>query len=182
MESLWEAGASVRAYDPEARDETCRTYGERDDLVLCDEQYTVLDGADALVVIAERKAFRNPDFARIHAVLIIPVLFDGRNLYDPPSVEDAGGAYYGIGRGRSLQRVVDAPTYPVRDSHPFDEVKTSAADSTTQERRFDELSFVAQVPVQPCSPHFASQMHSLQRRATFVPSWGEQLPSRTRRT
>jgi UDPglucose 6-dehydrogenase len=104
MEALWEAGAKVRAFDPEAREEVRRLYGERDDLVLCDSAYHALDGADVLAIITEWKAFRSPDFARIRAVLKEPAIFDGRNLYEPAVVEEAGLAYYGIGRGRSVAR------------------------------------------------------------------------------
>jgi len=104
MEALWAAGARVRAYDPEARGETRRIYGERDDLVLCDDPYEALNGAHVMALVTEWKAFRSPDFARIKAALKHPALFDGRNLYDPSAVEDAGIAYYGIGRGRSLRR------------------------------------------------------------------------------
>ncbi|RDS86438.1 UDP-glucose dehydrogenase family protein [Dyella psychrodurans] len=102
IEALWEAGAKVRAYDPEAREETQRIYGQRDDLVLCDNAYQALEGADALAIVTEWKAFRSPDFARIRDLLKEPVIFDGRNLYEPRAVEDAGLAYYGIGRGRSV--------------------------------------------------------------------------------
>ena len=104
MEALWEAGAKVRAYDPQARHETHRVYGDRNDLVLCDSAYQALDGADALAIITEWKAFRSPDFARIRAALKEPVIFDGRNLYEPAVVEEAGLAYYGMGRGRSILR------------------------------------------------------------------------------
>ena len=104
MEMLWEAGARVRAFDPEAADETRRIYGDRDDLVLCEHPYDALDGADALAIVTEWKAFRSPDFDRIKATLGTPVIFDGRNLYAPSAVEEAGLAYYGIGRGRSLSR------------------------------------------------------------------------------
>ncbi|HET7267095.1 MAG TPA: UDP-glucose/GDP-mannose dehydrogenase family protein [Oleiagrimonas sp.] len=104
MEALWEAGARVRAFDPEAQTEARRIYGERDDLVLCDGLYDALEGADALVVVTEWKAFRSPDFARIRDALAAPAaLFDGRNLYDPVLVEESGVAYYGIGRGRSAR-------------------------------------------------------------------------------
>ncbi|WP_285401461.1 UDP-glucose/GDP-mannose dehydrogenase family protein [Luteibacter sp. ME-Dv--P-043b] len=102
MELLWDAGASVRAFDPEAADETRRIYGERDDLVLVERPFDALQGADALVIVTEWKAFRAPDFSRIKSMLGTPVIFDGRNLYDPAQVEEAGIAYYGIGRGRSL--------------------------------------------------------------------------------
>jgi UDPglucose 6-dehydrogenase len=103
MEALWRAGAKVRAFDPEAREETGRVYGDRDDLVLCEQADDALQGADVLAVVTEWKTFRSPDFAAIRAVLTEPAIFDGRNLYDPAVVEEAGLAYYGIGRGRSLQ-------------------------------------------------------------------------------
>lgn len=103
VEALWAAGARVRAFDPEAREETRRIYGERDDLVLCEHVWDALAGADVLAIVTEWKAFRSPDLARIRAMLKTPAIFDGRNLYDPATVEEAGLAYYGIGRGRSLQ-------------------------------------------------------------------------------
>ena len=101
---LWDAGAQVRAYDPEAMHETQRILGERDDLVLCDSAHAALQGADALVVVTEWKQFRSPDFAKLKATLADGVVFDGRNLYEPADVEAAGLAYYGIGRGRSLRK------------------------------------------------------------------------------
>ncbi|MCH1908056.1 UDP-glucose/GDP-mannose dehydrogenase family protein [Stenotrophomonas acidaminiphila] len=102
LAQLWEAGARVRAYDPEAMHEARRIFGERDDLVLCDSAFAALEGADALIVVTEWKQFRSPDFARIRQALGDAVVFDGRNLYDPREIEAAGLAYYGIGRGRSL--------------------------------------------------------------------------------
>lgn len=103
LQQLWDAGASVRAFDPEAMDETRRIFGQRDDLVLCESANAALDGADALVVVTEWKQFRSPDFATLKHALADAVVFDGRNLYDPAEVEAAGIAYYGIGRGRSLR-------------------------------------------------------------------------------
>ena len=102
LDQLWEAGAKVRAYDPEAAHEAGRVFGERDDLVLCDSAADALQGADALVVVTEWKQFRSPDFRHLQAVLGDAVVFDGRNLYEPAEVETAGLAYYGIGRGRSV--------------------------------------------------------------------------------
>src|SRR6185369_9269479 len=104
LQQLWDAGASVRAYDPEARAEAQRIYGTRVDLVLCDDAQTALQGADALTVVTEWKAFWSADLSRIRASLRTPVIFDGRNIYEPAAVEAAGIAYYGIGRGRSVQR------------------------------------------------------------------------------
>ena len=104
LEQLWSAGVMVRAYDPEAGAEARRIYGERADFVLCDDAYAALEGADALAILTEWKAFWSPDFARIRACLRTPAIFDGRNIYEPQAVEAAGIAYYGIGRGRSLRR------------------------------------------------------------------------------
>ena len=102
LEALWAAGATVRAFDPEAGLEAQRAFGARADLVLVDDAFAALDGADALAIVTEWKAFWSPDFERIRAMLKAPVIFDGRNIYDPKAVEAAGIAYYGIGRGRSV--------------------------------------------------------------------------------
>lgn len=102
LQQLWSAGAKVRAYDPEARDEARRIFGERDDLLLCDSASSALQGADAVVVVTEWKQFRSPNFVAMKAEIADAVMFDGRNLYAPEDVEDAGIAYYGIGRGRSV--------------------------------------------------------------------------------
>jgi UDPglucose 6-dehydrogenase len=103
LQQLWDAGAKVRAYDPEAMPETRRIFGERGDLALCDSAAATLEGADALVVVTEWKQFRSPDFAKLKASLADAVVFDGRNMYEPADVEAAGLAYYGIGRGRSIK-------------------------------------------------------------------------------
>ncbi len=102
LQQLWDAGASVRAFDPEASHEAGRIFGERPDLALCEHAHDALRGADALVVVTEWKQFRSPDFAKLRAALKDAVVFDGRNLYDPAEIEAAGLAYYGIGRGRSI--------------------------------------------------------------------------------
>ena len=103
LQQLWDAGVQVRAFDPEAMEETHRIFGERDDLVLCDNAEDALQGTDALVVVTEWKQFRSPDFARLRGALRDAVVFDGRNLYEPDDIEAAGLAYYGIGRGRSIR-------------------------------------------------------------------------------
>ncbi|HEX5124321.1 MAG TPA: UDP-glucose/GDP-mannose dehydrogenase family protein [Rhodanobacteraceae bacterium] len=102
LEELWDAGARVRAYDPEAATEAERIFGRREDLALCDDPYAALENADALVVVTEWKAFRSPDLERIRASLKEPVIFDGRNIFEPKAIEASGIAYYGIGRGRSI--------------------------------------------------------------------------------
>ena len=104
LDQLWGAGASVRAFDPEAMDEARRIYGDRDDLVLCPTPAEALDDVDALIVVTEWKAFWSPSFSDLAARLRAKAVFDGRNIYEPDEVEAAGLAYYGIGRGRSVRR------------------------------------------------------------------------------
>ncbi len=104
LSQLFDAGAKVRAFDPEAMEEAHRLYGERENLVLCESADAALEGADALAVVTEWKAFWSPDFERLRDALGARVVFDGRNIYDPHVVEAAGLAYYGIGRGRSVRR------------------------------------------------------------------------------
>ncbi len=98
MEELWKTGAKVQAYDPEAMDECHRIYGDRDDLAYADHHKDALDGADALIIVTEWKNFRAVDFAKIKARLKTPVIFDGRNIYDPKDLENHGITYYSIGR------------------------------------------------------------------------------------
>jgi UDPglucose 6-dehydrogenase len=99
MEALWEAGAIVRAYDPKAMEETRRIYPNQENLVLCEKSSEALIGADALVVMTEWQEFRSPDFNQIAKELSSPVIFDGRNLYDPEFLESQEISYFGIGRG-----------------------------------------------------------------------------------
>jgi len=84
--------------------EARRLYGERKDLVLCDTADAALKGADALAIVTEWREFRSPDFDEIKARLRSPVIFDGRNLYDPSLLSRLGFRYFAIGRGDSLQR------------------------------------------------------------------------------
>jgi UDPglucose 6-dehydrogenase len=100
MESLWTAGAKVRAYDPVAMPECLRIYGPRADLILCETSPDALRGADALAIVTEWREFRSPDFDHIKGALRSPVIFDGRNLYDPEQMQKAGFDYYAIGRGK----------------------------------------------------------------------------------
>ncbi|HHQ6574251.1 TPA: UDP-glucose dehydrogenase family protein [Serratia fonticola] len=106
METLWELGASVQAYDPEAMAEAQRIYGQRADLKLMGTKEAALQGADALVICTEWQNFRAPDFDAIKAALKQPVIFDGRNLFDPERLQARGFTYYGIGRGASIKPVI----------------------------------------------------------------------------
>ena len=100
MEALWEAGASVRAYDPEAMEEAGRIYPDQAGLTLCETALGALENADALVIITEWQEFRSPDLSVLKESIADRVIFDGRNLYEPEIVENAGLQYYAIGRGR----------------------------------------------------------------------------------
>ena len=99
---LLRAGAIVRAFDPVAMTEARKIYGERPDVVLCESVEETMLGADALVIVTEWKEFRSPDFERIKKELSTPVIFDGRNLYDPTYLARLGFTYYAMGRGKAL--------------------------------------------------------------------------------
>ena len=90
MEALWQAGAKVQAYDPEAMEEAQRIYGVRDDLQLCGTRQAALKDADALVICTEWKQFWAPDFELMADLLKEPVVFDGRNLFEPGLMSKRG--------------------------------------------------------------------------------------------
>ncbi|MDE2149942.1 MAG: UDP-glucose/GDP-mannose dehydrogenase family protein [Gammaproteobacteria bacterium] len=94
---LAEHGA-VRAYDPVAMEQARRIYGERPDFKLCDSPEAAADGADALAIVTEWRVFASPDFERLKTLLKQPLIFDGRNLYDPAWLRNAGFRYFAIGR------------------------------------------------------------------------------------
>lgn len=98
MEALWQAGATVQAFDPEAMNECQRIYGQRADLTLMGTAESALKNADALVTVTEWQQFRAPDFDLIIDSLSSPVIFDGRNMYDPKRLATRGITYYSIGR------------------------------------------------------------------------------------
>ncbi|QJQ94002.1 MULTISPECIES: UDP-glucose/GDP-mannose dehydrogenase family protein [Halomonadaceae] len=98
MEALWQAGAKVQAYDPEAMEEAQRIYNNREELSLCGTKEAALKSADALVIVTEWQNFRAPDFELIKSCLAEPTIFDGRNLYDPQRMEKKGFVYYSVGR------------------------------------------------------------------------------------
>ena len=101
MDDLWKAGATVQAFDPEAMEETQRIYGDHEGLALYGTKEQALRGADVLAICTEWKEFRSPDFATIASALREPVVFDGRNLYEPEMLERHDLIYYAIGRGRN---------------------------------------------------------------------------------
>ena len=96
IESILNAGARVQAYDPEAMEEARKIFGDR--IRYCRRNYDVLKGADALLIVTEWNEFRRPNFQLIKELLKDPVIFDGRNIYDPPELRKLGFIYYSIGR------------------------------------------------------------------------------------
>ena len=103
MEKLWDAGAIVQAYDPEAMEETQRIYGDKDELRLMGTKESALNSADCLVICTEWQVFRAPDFELIKSKLAQPLIFDGRNLFEPKRMAEYGFDYYAIGRGLSVK-------------------------------------------------------------------------------
>jgi UDPglucose 6-dehydrogenase len=102
IDLLEKDGAKVRAYDPVATEEARRVFGDREGLKLCANAYEAAEGADALVIVTEWKEFRSPDFDRLKELLKSPLIFDGRNIYDPAMLGRFGFTYYAIGRGKAL--------------------------------------------------------------------------------
>ena len=102
LSELIGAGATIKAYDPvampAAKREFPRAWFDSGQLKLADEQYGAVDGADAMILITEWKPFRHPDFGRIRKIMKQPIIFDGRNQYDPVFLREAGFEYSGIGR------------------------------------------------------------------------------------
>jgi UDPglucose 6-dehydrogenase len=96
----------VRAYDPVASNEARRLYAHArhaDSLVFCKDAYEAAQGAEALLIATEWKEFRSPDYDRLKSLLVRPLIFDGRNLYDPALMQRLGFEYFAIGRGRVPQ-------------------------------------------------------------------------------
>jgi UDPglucose 6-dehydrogenase len=100
IRGLVREGARVRAYDPEATKEArTELHDVADHVTYCRKSYEACDGADALVLVTEWNEFREPDFDRIRKLLRHPVVFDGRNIYNPETLKELGFTYFGVGRG-----------------------------------------------------------------------------------
>ncbi|MNY48945.1 UDP-glucose 6-dehydrogenase YwqF [compost metagenome] len=111
LDALLAAGATVQACDPVATAGVAMLYAqavERGQLRLSESPYHVAEGADALVLVTEWKQFRQPDFARIRGLMRLPVLFDGRNIYDAKQLGELGFLYRGIGRPAFVRCMVSA--------------------------------------------------------------------------
>jgi len=98
MDALWSQGASISAYDPVAMDEARHLYPDHPNLKLTDSAMDAVAGADALIIMTEWNEFKSPSWAALKDALNSPVIFDGRNLYEPSVVADNGITYYCIGR------------------------------------------------------------------------------------
>jgi len=98
MECLWSAGVKVQVFDPAASKNIVDLYGERRDLLVCNDMYDTVINADALVIMTEWKEFQSPDFDRIKLKMKTPLIFDGRNIFNPSKMADLGIIYYSIGR------------------------------------------------------------------------------------
>jgi UDPglucose 6-dehydrogenase len=95
IDELLAEGVQLRVHDPEAMANIRALYGDR--LVYCDRPYGALEGADGLAIVTEWQEFRRPDFEVMRRLLRQAVVFDGRNLYEPKSLQTLGFTYYGIG-------------------------------------------------------------------------------------
>ncbi len=96
INKLLESGAAVRAHDPEAIKEAKKIFGDR--ISYSNNQYEILKGAHALIIVTEWSEYRTPDFDKIKSLLSSPIVFDGRNLYEPKRMKAAGFKYFAIGR------------------------------------------------------------------------------------
>jgi len=98
IKELTKKGAKVRAFDPVAMDNTKSLFEDDPNVCFADDEYNALEGADAMVLVTEWPQFRKPDWERVKELLAAPVVFDGRNLYDPELLQKEEFVYYGIGR------------------------------------------------------------------------------------
>jgi len=101
IDQLLAAGAKLQVHDPVAQENIEQIYGDK--LTYCKHHYDTLEGADALCIVTEWQQFRTPDFSYIQHKLKQPVIFDGRNLYDPKVLKERGIFYSGIGLGEAIQ-------------------------------------------------------------------------------
>lgn len=121
INELLEAGAEVTAYDPEAMPNVKKLLGDK--ITFADNQYDALEGVDALAIVTEWSAFRNPDFDRISNMLKNPMIFDGRNVYTLEKMQELGYYYESIGRKTvhdQLRKSIEVPAAPVRERGNID--------------------------------------------------------------
>jgi UDPglucose 6-dehydrogenase len=108
IQALIASGATIRAYDPEARAVAAEVFSAEissGQMELCERAMDCVDDADALFIVTEWRLFHHPDFDQLNAKLKAPVIFDGRNLYDPQQMRSIGFSYFGVGRGESVKSI-----------------------------------------------------------------------------
>ena len=93
--------SQIKVYDPKAMDKCKKIYGSNKQVIFCNSPQEALVNSDALVIVTEWEEFRSIDIEKIKNSMSIPIIFDGRNIYDPKKMEQNGIKYYGTGRGRS---------------------------------------------------------------------------------
>lgn len=98
IKKLLDNGASIQAHDPEALDNARKIFSENKNILFCDDLYQTLEGAEALVILTEWKIYQTPDFLKIKSYLKAPIIFDGRNIYDPENMKKEQVKYISIGR------------------------------------------------------------------------------------
>ena len=98
LNALWAQGVKVQLHDPQALVEIEALYGQRDDLILCENQYGALQQVHGLCVLTAWKQYWSPDFKQLARQMAHPLILDGRNIYDPAYVKAQGFAYMGVGR------------------------------------------------------------------------------------
>ena len=98
LAALWAQGVTVRLHDPQALDEIEAMYGQREDLILCKDQYVAVQGVHGLCILTAWKQYWSPDFKQLIQLMSHPLILDGRNIYDPHYVKAQGFAYMGVGR------------------------------------------------------------------------------------
>ncbi|MCW8883725.1 MAG: UDP-glucose/GDP-mannose dehydrogenase family protein [Motiliproteus sp.] len=98
MEALWAQGVRIKLYDPKAMPRVSECFGSRADLELCNSAYEATSQADALMIMTEWKEFWSPDFERLKGMMKEPLIFDGRNLFDPQYMKELNFKYFGVGR------------------------------------------------------------------------------------
>jgi UDPglucose 6-dehydrogenase len=121
INELLEAGAEVTAFDPEAMPNVKRIFGDK--IRFAENQYEAVEGADALVIVTEWSAFRNPDFDKLNGLLKHPMIFDGRNVYALDKMQELGYYYESIGRKiihENLRNNIKVPAAPVRERGNID--------------------------------------------------------------
>jgi UDPglucose 6-dehydrogenase len=101
---LTDSGMKIHAYDPEAGANAARVFSDNPLVTIADDQYSPIEGAEALAVMTDWNQFRNPDFNRIKTMLQTPLIFDGRNLYSASFLADQGFTYFGIGRPEQIKK------------------------------------------------------------------------------